>query len=74
MKTINFKEIKIDEVIIRPQDGLITILYTKLDDQGDVIAGKTLNLKQDNLPGALKTALTGLINKIINSVDNHEGL
>lgn len=64
MKTINLTDIKIDEVIIRPNE-VITILYSILDDEGQVIQGKVASLKYETLSTQEKTVITSLTNRFL---------
>lgn len=64
MKTINLTDIKIDEVIIRPNE-VITILYSILDDEGQVVHGKVASLKYETLSAQEKTVITSLTNRFL---------
>jgi hypothetical protein len=75
MKTITIQNAVIQQIIISPNDALpLAISYTLLDNSGNVVTTKILNIASADLPALGKTGLTNLTQKILEFIINREGI
>lgn len=73
-KQINLTTAEVKEVILQPNNGIITISYQVKDNLGNVIFTKSTSLKTTDLPTAGQTALNNLAQKLLDRIILQEGL
>lgn len=75
MKQINLKEIKVVEVVIRPNEGVpLAVLFEVLDENGVVVLTKRVAVKREDMPQGGATALTTIVDKITARLITLEGI
>ena len=75
MKTINIKDIEIQEVIITPKsDKPISVYYSLKDDNDELVTFKRVYFDKDKVPGQIFTNLLELVSKIFQKLKTDESL
>lgn len=71
MKTINIKKTEIVEVIFRPSDSSLSILYKIKDDKEEVITEKRVVINKSEFQSSI---LTNLLNAVLSKTNSKENL
>lgn len=69
-KIITVSEAQIEEIILRPIDNIVTVSYRLLDENGDMINTKRVNIP----PGEATKEVTDIVSKLLANVSNKEDL
>lgn len=72
MKIINIKNIEIIETVITQRE--ISMRYRMLDDTGNILYTKSLQVKVEDLPTQAQTTLNTLSLKLLTKIESDEGL
>lgn len=73
MKTVTLKDVRIEEVIIKP-DQIVTIIYSVLDDEGNFVRGGVKSVTFDNLTSQEASGVNGFVVKLITKMKVTENL
>lgn len=75
MKQINLTDIKVAEVILRPNDEIpLAVLFEILDENGKAQMTKRVLVKKEDMPAAAATAVTSLVTRITTRLVSLEGI
>jgi len=66
--------VQVQEIITRPQDGIMTVQYNLLDDAGEYVTSRTVSFKDLELPTGIVDDLSALIAKVLGGLEVDEGL